>query len=217
MNYYIALFILLLCNIYLVHSQPNETFKDSGTTIDSKIMVQGDYRYSPVNIITHFFDTSIKEVKLVCVVDSVPSGFISENDIWIKNNCPDCQYTGPVIDHDKRKRILVHLINLSDSAITIKTQDLTLKVIQEAKDSSGNWMPIEYWVNSSCFHSYSSKVIPTNNYISTTGYRYTGSFLTELRFKMMIDGYSVVSEPFYGFINYSQFIKPDKARSISFF
>lgn len=217
MKYLFTLLLVLQFNFYLLYSQNSNSDNKSGNTINTKSMVQGDYRYSPVYILTQFIDTNIKEVKLVSFVDSVPLNFVSEGDIWIKQNCPDCSYTGPVIDHDKSKRILIYLINLSDSAIKINTQDMTLQVIQEAKDSSGNWMPIEYWVMSSCFHSYSTKIIPANHYISTTGYRYTGNFLTEVRFKMVIDGYTVVSDLLYSYINYSQFKKPDKTRSVTFF
>ena len=213
----ILLLLVLHCSTHFLYSQNGRSESNKINSINTNEMIQGDYRYSPVYLLPENIDTSIRELKLVAFIDSVPLNFMSESEIWTKNNCPNCSYTGPVFDNDKSKRILIYLINLSDTAVKIVIQDATVKVIQEAKDSSGTWMPIEYWVNSSCFNSYSTRSIPSNHYISTTGYRYNDNFMTELRFKMKIDGYTVISNPFYGYINYSQFKKPENPGFKSFF
>ena len=60
---------------------------------------------------------------------------------------------------------------MTDTVQSVRQQDGTVRMIQEAKDSSGEWKPIEFWQNTSCGNSYYRLKIDSKKYIAVAGYR----------------------------------------------
>jgi|SRR6056297_510126 len=104
------------------------------------------------------------------------------------------------------------LINTTDSTLTLKRQDASLIIIQEAIDENGNWEPIEYWVNSGCGNSYLNPVkLSAGKYIVVPIRKYQGEFKTQIRLKYKfsyLGGQGIkISDSFEGSIDKSQFKK----------
>lgn len=201
----------LLFNIQICFTQISDTLNRTINFVETENMVQGDYRVSSAYFMPDSSVISGSGLNLIAFPDSSTAGFMSAQEIRVKLDCPDCIYTGPLYDSDKAKRILVCLINSNDSAEKIMGQDGKLRIIQEGKNLNGEWEPIEYWQNSSCGNSYfPSIVVPGKSYVSVSGYRYTGGYETELRFKLNTGSSIIYSNTFTGKIHYNQFTKPSK-------
>ncbi len=91
----------------------------------------------------------------------------------------------------------------------LKIQDGSLVMIQEAKDSVGNWNPIEYFNYSGCGNSYTHKNILPGTHLKSKIAIYSGDFRTSLRVKILINNTVQYSNEFYGSINNKQFIEAD--------
>lgn len=111
------------------------------------------------------------------------------------------------------KGFRVLILNNSNDTVDIKIQGYTIKMIQEALNPNGKWIPIEYWVNSFCGNAYGTAYFPPGTMLETTAFKYRGTFKTKLRFKLCIEPKStdgiykknyIYSEPFEGSVNYSQ-------------
>lgn len=87
-------------------------------------------------------------------------------------------------------------------------------MIQEAKDKTGKWRPIEYWQRG-CQPYFGTIVLKPDFLISTKIYIYKGSFDTELRLKIKNGERISFSKPFKGSININQFNLPSKWKEIS--
>lgn len=101
----------------------------------------------------------------------------------------------------------VFILNKDSFPINIGYQDGMIPMIQEAKDKSGEWMPIEFWLYSWCGNSYGSYDIPSNYCAITKIPIYSGEYKTELRVKVKINSTIYYSKPFKGSVNLSQFVK----------
>lgn len=126
-----------------------------------------------------------------------------------------------IIDRESRYTpgMRVIILNTTSDTVDLDIQDGSVKMIQEALNPNGVWIPIEYWLNSSCGISYGSAYLYPNHYLETNAFRYTGTYKTKLRFKLLystkyipetkqrIMNY-IYSEPFDGSVNYSQLGKP---------
>jgi len=99
----------------------------------------------------------------------------------------------------------IYVLNNSKDSINIFRQDWHLQLIQEAKDQSGIWKPIEFWQNSDCGNSYYFQSIKSKEIIKTDSKAYQGNFLTEIRFKLKNDGKTYYSNSVKGNIDLSQF------------
>jgi hypothetical protein len=100
------------------------------------------------------------------------------------------------------------IINSTDSNYSI-SNDLGLPIIQEAKDENGEWKPIEYSLlnGSVC---YSTIELPKKSKIEIAAPRYRGDYETDLRLKIAIQKYGILTSEIYkGRINYEQFEKPN--------
>lgn len=100
--------------------------------------------------------------------------------------------------------------NNSDSAIFVPIEDNKLVMIQEAKDSLGNWKPIEHFLHSDCGNSYSSFTIPPNNTYELKFAKFCGDYKTKIRIRLSINHKEYLSNEFEGNINYEQFIVPER-------
>jgi hypothetical protein len=120
------------------------------------------------------------------------------------------------------------LANYTNASIKFQTQAGQMFIIQEARDSTGEWKPIEYWAYSACGNSYLgfSFKLPPGHFIKLSERKYDGEFSTFLRFKLRYfkKGYStplyLCSEPFEGKVNKEQFKTPvfsDGLYQIDFF
>jgi hypothetical protein len=99
----------------------------------------------------------------------------------------------------------MYVLNNSKDSIHIFRQDWHLQLIQEAKDQSGIWKPIEFWQNSTCGNSYYLQNINSNEIIKTDSKGYQGNFKTEIRFKLKNNGKIYYSNSVKGNIDLSQF------------
>lgn len=97
------------------------------------------------------------------------------------------------------------IYSATGDTIYVEEQDLSIILIQEARDKDGIWKPIEYWRPSWCGNSYSTLIIPPNHFLGTKIVRYDGDFETDLRVKVRSGNQIVYSNTFKGKINRSQF------------
>lgn len=116
----------------------------------------------------------------------------------------------------------VNLVNTSAQPLSIKTQNGSLIMIQEAKNLKGEWKPIEYWLYDWGDGSFFNKQnLEAGNSITFYAPRYKGKFETDIRFKLKISDQKVIySLPFKGTISPAQFelkeIIRNKKESVSF-
>jgi len=105
------------------------------------------------------------------------------------------------------KGMRLALVNGTKDVIVFNASDSRLSIIQEAKDESGNWRPIEYLPSSWCGNSYHRVFLGPGEYWTFPAPRYEGTFKTTLRFRL---GHpraksTLFSNEFEGSINPEQF------------
>lgn len=142
------------------------------------------------------------------IIDSITNE-VDNNSVWVANEI----YRN--LDSVFIKAYPVYLVNNSDSSTLISNIDNRLTMIQEAKDKTGKWRPIEYW-QCGCQYSTETIILKPNFLISTKIYIYKGSFKTELRLKIKNGTRILYSKPFIGTININQFNLPLKWKDISY-
>jgi hypothetical protein len=91
-----------------------------------------------------------------------------------------------------------------ENKLYIQTQDSRIPAVQQAMDSSGNWVSLEYFFHSDCGNSYSSAKITKNECYQFKIGKYEGNYCTKMRLKMLIEEQVIYSNEFYGSINYEQ-------------
>ncbi|MFC0878988.1 hypothetical protein ACE01N_20505 [Saccharicrinis sp. FJH2] len=104
--------------------------------------------------------------------------------------------------------IPIYIFNPTKDTLYLDQQDGRVIMIQEAKNEKGEWKPIEYWEYSACGNSYGTVMLLPKNFALIKGIKYSGSFETELRFKMRNGNTVLYSDNFKGNINKSQFDLP---------
>lgn len=99
------------------------------------------------------------------------------------------------------------LVNATKDIIAFNACDSRLNIVQEAKNESGNWEPIEYLPDSWCGNSYHRVFLGPGEYWAFPSPRYNGTFPTTLRFRLMDDSDKTlfVSNEFKGNVNPEQF------------
>jgi hypothetical protein len=85
-------------------------------------------------------------------------------------------------------------------------------LIQEAKNPTGIWQPIEYQEYDSS--SLDAIMLKPKGYVFTKELRYKGDFRTLLRFRLQIGKNNIYSKPFVGSINWGQFALPQSFDSL---
>ena len=112
-----------------------------------------------------------------------------------------------VTDFGSAKGMRLVLVNGTDETVSFAASDSRLSIIQEAKDESGKWKPIEYLPSSWCGNSYHQVMLASGEFWAFPAPRYEGSFKTKLRFRLDAGGDKppIVSNEFDGKINPEQF------------
>lgn len=118
-----------------------------------------------------------------------------------------------VLEHGQIKNWVnnypVYIVNSTDTIISLTYESLSgFVMIPEAKDSLGNWKPIQYWHWNWCGNTYSSIDLKPNHYVLTRIPKFSGEFKTKLRLKLRFFNKLYYSKEFNGSINQSQFIFP---------
>ncbi len=104
----------------------------------------------------------------------------------------------------------IFVVNRTTSRKSFSAQDSLLNLRQEAKDSAGNWKPIEYLESSWCGNSYHTVYLGPNSFWKLEGKSTPGPFKTALRYALEIgNGKTIYSNEFDGSIFESQFTKPE--------
>ena len=87
---------------------------------------------------------------------------------------------------EKDSVISVLIKNLSSDTLSILNQDSNFFIIKEAKNFSGDWKPLEYWVYSTCGNSYfDPEILPPTKTVETEKEYSSGDFETQLRLKFL--------------------------------
>ncbi len=107
----------------------------------------------------------------------------------------------------------VYVQNNATDSIRISKQDSHLYLIQEAKDKSNQWKPVEYWRYSWCGNSYLSEKLASKGIIKTESEAYKGNFKTEIRFKLLNNSKVYYSNTLEGNIYHEQFILSDSIKN----
>ncbi|RXK57768.1 hypothetical protein ESA94_19810 [Lacibacter luteus] len=158
----------------------------------------------------------------IIIVDTVQNLDCYEYFFWIKNDkkyyperrvgyiekdrytTMDAKNTNQAIF----KGYSVYLINLSDTAVTIRHRKYNVPIVQEAIDSTGSWKPIETLFSplqiSVPANYYGVTPLKPGEILVSSIYNYKGDFQTLLRVKITINGTTYHSKSFQGSINYSQ-------------
>ncbi len=168
-----------------------------------------------------FYDNPTKENKqaysnddLMLVVDTAREIAMTKRPIWASylfhQNLGDKKITlqDDTLIQDV-KSFPVYLANTSENKIAnIETQDGSLIMVTEAKDSSGKWNALEYWSHSWCGNSYFSLDIKPKHFAFTRGIKCSGDYYTTCRLKLFIGSDSLFSNEFKMTINKNQFKMP---------
>lgn len=143
-------------------------------------------------------------------VNSIPKNLFFVFDF--NRNATDEEFKNLFNLGNKENYFIAQLVNPSKKKIH-PLKDLTLFMIQEAKDSLGNWQAVETFSPSGCGNSYSTVLeLKKNHSISIPIPKFQGEYQTELRLKLRIYDEVIYSEPYKGTISYSQlnFSKTDR-------
>ncbi len=128
----------------------------------------------------------------------------------------------PAKEQPQKEFIAFRLYNLTSQAQIFTTQNGSLIMIQEAKDPSGNWQPIEYWDYDWGMGSDFSQLALAPKYsVLFTAPLFEGDFETLVRLKLKVNNTDssdiVYSEAFTAKVNLGQFNQPKKSKqSISY-
>lgn len=166
--------------------------------------------FIPLNTTNNGNDT------LIIVLEKFDTIYFRESN-WLFE--PDTIYT-----HDSKNSLIekkdivrgtnyvlankIKIVNVKNQNLLVSLEDNKLVLIQEAKDSTGLWKPIEYFVHSDCGNSYSSFTIPPKMYCEFKIAKYCGVFKTSIRVRILINQNEYVSNEIEGFINRNQFKLP---------
>jgi hypothetical protein len=102
----------------------------------------------------------------------------------------------------------VVLVNGTSEVLSFSACDSRIDLVQEARDESGRWRPIEYLPRSWCGNSYHRVFLPPREFWQFPAPRYRGPIATRLRFALTLSDKSrVVSNEFEGSVFLDQFSK----------
>jgi hypothetical protein len=110
---------------------------------------------------------------------------------------------------------IFNLVNTSAQIQKLATQDGSLIMIQEAKNTQGKWQPIEYWnFDWGMGATFGTLDLPAQHLVLFTAPQYKGNFATEIRFKLKMDEQTIFySETFKTKISPSQFRIAEQAKN----
>jgi hypothetical protein len=108
---------------------------------------------------------------------------------------------------DRAKYMSVYVINDSSSIAYLASQDGSYRLIQEARDPSGVFRPIETWQESTCGNSYFAVPIAAGRQRMTIARRYQGPLRTHLRLRLTHGNEVLLSNEYEGSIDPRQWLR----------
>jgi hypothetical protein len=107
---------------------------------------------------------------------------------------------------DSTQHFIAYIVNGTKKTLSFQLQDGSLFMIQEAQNKEGKWIPIEHWEYSWCGNSYDSWLkLNKKHYAAFPVRRYSGSYKTKIRLKMIDNKKIYYSNSFDGEIDPSHF------------
>jgi hypothetical protein len=103
----------------------------------------------------------------------------------------------------------LYLINATKDTVNIPVQDGRIKIVQQAKNKSGEWQDIDNFINSFCGNSYYTVELAPNEFQIFATPIFKGQFRTQLRFKLELGKSKIYSNIYTGHIEYGQFLDPE--------
>jgi hypothetical protein len=103
----------------------------------------------------------------------------------------------------------LYLINAAKDTVNIPVQDGRIKIVQQAKNKSGEWQDIDNFINSFCGNSYYTVELAPNEFQIFATPIFKGQFRTQLRFKLELGKNKIYSNIYTGHIGYGQFLNPE--------
>ncbi len=101
-----------------------------------------------------------------------------------------------------------YLVNNSKKDVEIDLICGSLKIIQEAKNKDGEWLPVEEQMYSECGNCFYTLNLKDNYKLMIPIYKYKGDFETQFRLKLNINNEQIIySQIFMGSISYNRFSK----------
>src|SRR5262245_34349944 len=104
------------------------------------------------------------------------------------------------------------LVNGTGEVVRLHACDSKIRVIQEARDTSGDWRPIECFPESWCGNSFHVVLLPPGHLWEFAAPRYVGALKTKLRFALK-DKETIYSNEFDGSIDPSQFVRKSRTKN----
>lgn len=124
-------------------------------------------------------------------------------------------YKSTIVGNSKNLLFPVYIFNETATPKILPVVSDEIKAIMEALDSNKRWRPIQfaftygYWI---CGNSFGGVRLNPNEFATVLFNKYDGNFDTKLRIRMRLNDYILLSQPFDGKINYSQFYVEGKGR-----
>jgi hypothetical protein len=104
----------------------------------------------------------------------------------------------------------VVLVNPTRKTLKFFACDSVIAIVQEARDETGTWRPIEHPPESWCGNSYHHVFLGPGEYWAFFARRYAGPFETTLRFRLVgHKDLELVSNEFEGSVDPGQFVRPE--------
>lgn len=134
----------------------------------------------------------------------IDSEFLVKKSLFFENLNKNTELN-IIAEKENISEFSIYIKNVSKDTLILKCQDSKLYIIQEAKNKDGDWKPIEYWSYSWCGNSDFGKAIAPEHIIRTKSKCYSGSYETEIRFKLLSDNKVYYSNVLNGTIEFSLF------------
>lgn len=135
------------------------------------------------------------------IADKYRTAYLSSPDIYDSLDRLVWTYKAP---YDSITKTRCYLINCSANPALLQISDGKLIAIQEAQDDNKKWLPIEKFELSGCGNSYSKIEIKQKSLIMIPINKYSGTYKTKCRLKIMSDGQIYYSNEFESAINKKQ-------------
>ncbi len=110
----------------------------------------------------------------------------------------------------KYQAMRLYLLNTTAKIKAFGALDSRLPLIREARDTDGEWKPIESLPTTMCGNSFHRVFLGSNQYWKFDVPLYQGDFKTKIRFRLQDGDSEIISNEFDGSINLAQFEVPKK-------
>ncbi|MGS2727891.1 hypothetical protein ACU8DI_14875 [Psychroserpens sp. BH13MA-6] len=161
------------------------------------------------------FEINAQTYEMVSNKNKIEQDFVPSTEFRIKieNQVKSKSEINLILEKVKENQYSIYILNKTSDSIKISKQDWSLYLIQEAKDTNGEWKPIEYWQYASCGNSYLSNKLEPNGIIKTESIAYDGNIETDIRFKLLNENKVYYSNSIIGKISENQFKLPNDIKT----